>query len=193
MTVLVGYASAHGSTKGVAEAIAERVRLAGLAAEVLPIDEIAGLDAYEGIILGRAVHDQAWLPQGLAFLRAHAVELAARPVWLFSVSSVGDSSSFFGRRATRLFQRLKRVPEARRRIDQAIGPRGHRDFSGAIQRDHWTTSGSVFLRVFGGRYGDHRDWEGIARWADGIAAALRPRSDVVPMSTPPESEGDHRG
>jgi menaquinone-dependent protoporphyrinogen oxidase len=57
-------------------------------------------------------------------------------------------------------------------LRSAIDPREHRNFAGAIARTDWSAAGSAFLRIMGGRYGDHRNWPAIDDWAGGIAADL---------------------
>jgi menaquinone-dependent protoporphyrinogen oxidase len=170
--VAVGYETAHGSTKGIANEITERLKRAGIEAVVQPIEELGALDGYDAIVLGSAVHNQAWLPRAAAFVTAHRAELAALPVWLFSVSSVGDSSSFFGSRVAGLMRRARSEPRDITGFRTALRPRGHRNFAGAVERSHWDRAGHLFLKAFGGRYGDHRDWPDIDAWADGIARQL---------------------
>lgn len=72
----------------------------------------------DAAVLGSAIHNQVWLPEAATFVMSHVRELAIRPVWLFSVGSVGDTSSFFGPRVERLFpseadrdERGGRLPE----------------------------------------------------------------------------------
>ena len=101
MKVLVGYASAHQSTKGIANV------WLGFPSEVRSIDDVETLESYD-VVLGSAIHNQVWLPRAAAFVRTHADDLAHRPVWLFSVSSVGETSSFPGPRTTRFVRRMRK-------------------------------------------------------------------------------------
>ncbi len=171
-TVLVAYASAHGSTRGIAQAIAERLTQAGLHADVRAIADSDGVDSYDALVLGSAIHNRAWLPQASAFLRSHASGLAGRPVWLFSVSSVGETSSFFGPRLSRFVQRVRRDTPEMAGFRRTVALRDHRDFAGVIKASHWSRLGDLFMKAFGGTYGDHRDWRDIDAWADGIARRL---------------------
>jgi menaquinone-dependent protoporphyrinogen oxidase len=175
MNVLVGYASAHESTKGIAEEIQNRLVKSGLQADVRAIDEVDALETYDAVVLGSALHNMKWLPPAAAFVRSHAAELSRRPIWLFSVGSLGETSSFLGQRAATLFRRMrgKRDTQEMAGFRQTIRPRDHRNFAGAIERNHWNRAGDVFLRALGGSYGDHRDWRDIDTWAEGIAAQLR--------------------
>ena len=172
MRVLVGFASAHGSTEGIAREITDRLVEAGLPADVHSIDEIDSLGQYDAVVLGSAIHNTAWLPDATAFVRKHAADLACRPVWLFSVSSVGDTTSFLGPRATRFIQRRRKDTKELSGFRQAIRPRDHRHFAGAIERSHWNVVGHLFLKACDGSYGDHRDWRDIDAWADGISRQL---------------------
>src|SRR3954462_12538974 len=172
MTVLVGYASARASTQGIAEEIGDQLLKAGVRAIVRPIRDVRQLTFYDSVVLGSAIHNGAWLPEASAFLAEHANELSSLPLWLFSVSSVGDTSSCFGPRVTRLIRRARKttlpVPDAR------LWPqfRGHRDFAGAIERGQWGHVGDLFLKVCGGVPGDHRDWQAVGEWARGIAGQV---------------------
>jgi menaquinone-dependent protoporphyrinogen oxidase len=155
--VLVGYATAHGATRGVAERIGTRL----------------------AAVLGSAVHTGNWLPEGAEYLRRHAAALGRRPVWLFSVSLPGHHSNALKPRVTRWLRPRLKDPAAVSETRTVIRPRDHRAFAGAIRRDHWGLAGDVVFRLIGNGYGDHRDWAEIDAWADGIARRLRPAGDAV--------------
>lgn len=172
MDVLVGYASEHGSTRGVAERLAGRLRSQGLTAEACPVDGAADPGGYRACVLGSAIHSGDWLPAAGEFLQRHAHILACRPVWVFSVSTVGERTSAFPDPvATRLRQVLQ-LPAAIAAVTGAVQPRGHHRFAGVVAGEHWGLTGRVFMTGLGGRYGDHRDWAEIEAWADGIARDL---------------------
>jgi menaquinone-dependent protoporphyrinogen oxidase len=171
MRVLVGYASAHGSTAGIAEAVARRLGRHELDVDVRSVAEVDAVD-HDAVVLGSAVHSGAWLPPATAFVHDHVPALAQRPVWLFSVSSVGETTSVFRPRVARLMRRLRGEPKGIDRMREAVGARGHRNFAGIVQPEHWGRAGTLFLKALGGSYGDHRDWADIDDWADRIAAQL---------------------
>lgn len=173
MKVLVGYDSAYGSTKGIAKEITDRLTHAGLPVEIRPVDEIDAIRNYDAVVLGSAIHNMAWLPRAAAFMRDHTTDIAGRPVWLFSVSSVGETSSFFGPRVAGIMRRTRREPKDIAGFRQTVEPRDHRTFAGAVERTHWNLAGHLFLKTFGGNYGDHRDWSDIDAWADRIAEQLQ--------------------
>jgi len=171
-SVLVAYASAHGSTKGIAKMIGDRLSRAGLHADVSPIDEVEALERYDAVVVGSAIHNQAWLAPAAAFVRNRATILSKQPVWLFSVSSIGETSSFFGPKVANFIRRMRKESREMAGLRLAIRPRDHRNFAGAVQPADWGRFGALFLTVLGGTHGDHRDWEDIGAWADGIAQSV---------------------
>lgn len=170
MRVLIAYASAHGSTRSVAERIAARLRERGLTAECLPMPGPGGdagsLAPYEAAVLGSAIHNRAWLPGAREFVRAHADELAARPVWLFGVGMPAALArplqGLAGRERSRAMGSLSRL----------VGARGTRLFSGVVAADQFPLVSRIVLRLMGGHYGDFRDWHAIDAWAQTIATHL---------------------
>ena len=166
MSVLVAYATAHGSTKQVAARIAERLRAAGAVVDLRAADDVDDASTYSAVVLGSAVHNGRWLTPASALL-ARIGERSAGELWLFSVCTVGETTSFLGPRLSRLARGRRPLPEE---IARTGAP--HRYFAGVIERSHWNVLGRLFFLVTGGSYGDHRDWEDIERWSDQIAGAL---------------------
>jgi menaquinone-dependent protoporphyrinogen oxidase len=178
MCVLVAYATDHGSTRGVADRITDRLRQRDVDAEARAVTDVLEVPRYEAVVLGSAIHGGKWLPSARQFADRNAAPLRERPVWLFSVSTLGDEESMFPPRvANRMRALRKETPEAAE-MRWLLHPREHRNFAGAIVRSHWPATGRAFFRAAGGRYGDHRNWPAIDAWADLIAAQLHVKSSV---------------
>ena len=176
MRVLVAYATDHGSTRGVADRIADRLQQHRVDAEARAVADVLEVSRYEAVVLGSAIHGGQWLPLARQFAERNAALLREWPVWLFSVSTLGDEESMFPPRvADRLRAWRKETPEAAG-MRRLLHPREHRNFAGAIARSHWPASGRAFFWATGGRYGDHRNWPAIDAWADRIAAQLNVKS-----------------
>jgi menaquinone-dependent protoporphyrinogen oxidase len=173
MAVLVGYASAHGSTRGIAERIAAQLGENGFAVAIRPVDEIDDVNEFDAVVVGSAIHDGAWLPEGSDFVHRHLTALATRPLWLFSVGLVGDSSSAFPGAVAAQLRALRRSPKEIAHFRKVTHALDHAEFAGAIQRDQWPRSDRVIFRGMRGRYGDHRDWDDIDAWTDEIVTGLR--------------------
>ena len=93
-SVLVTYASRFGSTRGVAKRIAARLTEHGSRVELNSVDEVDDESAYDAVVVGGAVFNRRWMPEGEGFVRRNLGALAGRPVWLFSVGTFGDSKRF---------------------------------------------------------------------------------------------------
>jgi len=166
MRLLVSYATAHGSTQQVAEAIAARLSTAGFDVTTRAAGDVADVASYDASVVGSAVHNQRWLPPAAALV-ARLRDYPTRPLWTFSVCTIGETTSFLGPRLSRLARSRRPLPSGAAEPDAR-----HRFFAGAIERSHWNILGRLFFAVTRGTYGDHRDWEDIDRWADMIATHL---------------------
>jgi len=170
--VLVAYATFHGSTQGIAEHIGRRLSGRGVEVDVLPVQPPPLLAGYDAVIAGSAIHGGAWLEEGTGFMQQNGEELGKRPLWLFSVGSVGERSSAFGRRFSKFLYRMLKQPKGIAPLWPVLQPRGHHWFAGVVEPAQWGSVGGAFMKLFGGRYGDLRNWQEIDDWTDSIASAL---------------------
>jgi menaquinone-dependent protoporphyrinogen oxidase len=173
MAVLVAHASVHGSTEQIADRIAARLREQGLDAVSRPVADVTGLTGFDAFVIGSAIHGGDWLPAGAAFLAGQLAVLAAHPVWLFSVSSIGEGSSAFPGLIERRLRPATRIPRAITAVSADLRPREHHAFAGVISARRWGWAGRILLVTFGGRSGDHRNWQEVDAWAMRIASQLR--------------------
>ena len=67
--MLVAYASRMGSTREIAEAVADRLRSSGLSVDVRACVDDPDPTGYAGVVVGSAVYVRRWLPGARAFLR----------------------------------------------------------------------------------------------------------------------------
>ena len=110
-------------------------------------------------------------------LARNAGVLAERPVWLYSVSLVGERSSAFRPVVARCLRRLKAgsATEIPADLRAAIGPLGRHDFAGGVAPGHWPATGRLVFRLMGGRYGEYTDWHEVDEWAAAVADGLAGR------------------
>jgi menaquinone-dependent protoporphyrinogen oxidase len=188
MAVLVGYASVHGSTRGIAERIAAQLGEAGLQVAIRHVDQIDEVRSFDAVVLGSAIHDAAWLPEASDFVHRNLVVLGKVPVWLFSVGLVGESSSAFPNGVAAQLRALRRGPKEIGHFRKATQARDHAIFAGAIERDHWPMADRVIFRGMGGRYGDHRDWDDIDAWTAEIVAGVQAEADISPIEPSPGTQ-----
>jgi menaquinone-dependent protoporphyrinogen oxidase len=163
--ILVAYASKHGSTTGIAEGIAARLRAADHEVDVGPVAEVADVGTYDAYVIGSAVYYGSWMKEATAFVESNTAWLARRPVWLFSSGPVGPAAP----------ADPKELPALR----QAIAPLDHRVFYGALDRHHLSIGERIVVGAVKAPDGDYRDWERIDAWADEIALEIA-KPEAVP-------------
>jgi menaquinone-dependent protoporphyrinogen oxidase len=81
--ILVAFATMSGSTAEVARAIGEEIAGKGGQVEVLPLEKVGALDAYDAVILG-APMNMGWHRPALEFLRRNSKELERIPLAIFA-------------------------------------------------------------------------------------------------------------
>lgn len=94
MTILVAVASKHGSTREIAQVIADELRTAHLAVDLQDAGAVGDIAGYDAVILGSAVYMGSWLPDAHSELaQRHHAALATLPVWVFSSGPLGTHDS----------------------------------------------------------------------------------------------------
>ena len=161
MKVLVTVASKHGNTRGIGEAIGASLTDAGIDVVVSAPEETADLQEFNAVIIGSGVYVGKWLPDARSFVERHADELRERPIWLFSSGPLGDPP------------KPAEDPVDIGALVELVGARGHRLFTGNLDREQLGLGERAVTRMVRAPYGDFRAWPEIRAWAAEIAAALR--------------------
>ena len=161
MNVLVAYASKHGATQGIAEAIAEQLRVRGLTAQAVGAGADTDLDATDAVVLGSAIYAGHWRDEAVDFARANKDILAALPVWLFSSGPLGED-----------VEDEEQQPKQLEELERDLQPNEHKVFFGALDRSKLAFGERMIAKAVKAPDGDFRDWDAIRAWADQIADAL---------------------
>ncbi|UJA19405.1 flavodoxin [Thermoleophilia bacterium SCSIO 60948] len=168
MTVHVVTASRHGSTTEVGEAIARRLREAGLDARRVDAGSLDGLPPQsEPVVLGSPIYGGRWQRSARRILDLLAAEKhGARVVHIFSLGPLGEP-----RHPT------DAQPEAEVTSYSAWHAHSAPVFAGRLERARLGPIERLMVRATGAPEGDFRDWPAIRRWADEIASGLRAGRD----------------
>ncbi len=158
--VLVAYATKHGSTAEIANAIGARLHEVGLDADVRPARDVRDLAGFGAVVLGSAVYALRWQGEAVDFLKRHERELAGRPVWLFSSGPLDRSAD----------DADLPMPKAIVGLAGRIGIRGHTTFGGRLAPDAKGFVERLIIRRGGA--GDWRNFERIRGSAATIAEQL---------------------
>lgn len=93
--ILVAYTTMAGSTAEVARAVGEELASRGFQVDVLPLDEVAGRAAYDGVVVGGPMI-LGWHRAALRFLRRNRQAFQRLPLAVFvtamSLTQTGEAS-----------------------------------------------------------------------------------------------------
>ena len=123
-------------------------------------DEVESLDDYDAVVVRSAVYVGGWVASAAQFIDRHRAALGKKPVWLFSSGPLGNPP------------RPAEVPLDAARLAEQVGARGHRVFSGKLDRARLGLAERATVKLVRAPYGDFREWPEIESWAGEIAAAL---------------------
>ena len=158
MKVLVTVASKHGSTIEIGEAIAATLTQEGHQVDLLEPSAVRDVKPYDAVILGSGVYIGHWIESAKEFADHYAMALREKPVWIFSSGPLGTKPA--------------ESPVDVTQIIRLVGPREHRVFYGALERDRLGFGERAIIGMVHAPYGDFRDWDAITEWARGISAEL---------------------
>ena len=192
--ILVAYATMAGSTAEVAQAVAEEIAKGGLQVDVLPLDEVQELEAYDGVVVG-APMIMGWHRAASGFLKKHRDAFRRIPLAVFvmamSLTQTGEDS--VGGVPVTVDEKLPKPPEKDGRL--SFRERYAR-LSNYLQPILAATRPAkpVSIGIFGGRLeygrlkwwavlfamlvirapaGERRNWSAIRSWAAGLSTAFR--------------------
>ncbi len=192
--ILVAYATFAGSTVDVARAVGEEIAKSGVQVDVLPLSEVKGLAAYEGVVVGGPMI-MGWHRAALGFLKKHRAAFQRIPLAVFvmamSLTQTGETSVDgvpvdvdeklpkppekegrlnFRERYARLANYVRPILRATRPVKPVkIGVFGGRLEYGRLK---WWAVLFVML-IVQAPAGDRRNWPAIRSWAAGLPAALQ--------------------
>lgn len=160
ITVLLAYASKHGSTREIVEAIGRELEATGLTTDVRDVADVRSLDDVDAVVAGSAIYVGQWQPAAVRFIDQHVERLKQLPVWLFSSGPIGVDPF------------PKEDPPATAELVEKAGAREYRRFAGKLDRRRLGFGERLVSRVVRAPEGDFRQWQEIREWAREIAAEL---------------------
>ena len=191
--ILVAYATMAGSTAEVAEAVANELAKAGLAAEARPITEVRDLAGYAGVVVGGPMI-MGWHREARRFLKTHRRALQTVPLAVFvtAISLTQPETTTLAGVPITIDEHLPKPParpgrlslcERHTQLSRYVSPilkavRPARPvsvglFAGRLEYGRLPWWAVVFvMTVIQARAGDRRDWDAIREWAAGLPAAM---------------------
>jgi len=160
MQVLVTVGSRHGSTREIGAEIAQVLARAGHSVQMLDPDEVTSVAGFDAVVLGSAVYVGRLVASVRALAERLEGPLAEVPLWLFWSGPIGNPP------------RPVEQPDDVEHLVRRLAPRGHRAFTGRLERRELGMAERALVAVVGAAPGDYRDFEDVGRWAESIAEEL---------------------
>jgi menaquinone-dependent protoporphyrinogen oxidase len=158
--ILLAYASATGTTVGVAQAIAQTLSGRGFGVDVRPVKEDPQVEGYQAVLVGSAVQYGDWLPEAIEYVRNHQEALKRVPVGLFCVHIRNTANDEQSRR-----NRLAYLDKVR----SLVRPVAEGFFPGRFNRQ----GAALMLPGLVARFiptTDLRNWDKIRAWSQTVFA-----------------------
>lgn len=170
-SVLIAYATRGGSTAEVARAMGAAMQDAGVAVEVLAVNQVNSLAGREAMILGAPLYMGRFPKEFHRFLHLHHEALQGMHPWVFAVGPTRNQPKDFEGARHQAEKQLSRYAW--------LHPEELHVFGGRWSTQNLPFPFSLLLRLPGNPLAkipaeDIRDWEGIKQWAIGIARRIRP-------------------
>jgi menaquinone-dependent protoporphyrinogen oxidase len=194
LRILLVYATRHGSTREVADAVAEELRAAGHEVDQRPAAEAPGPAGYDALVVGGPMI-MGWHRQALRFVTKNRADVERLPTALFitaasltetgetdvqGVPIVKDPWLAKAPRDTAKLRRKERYALPQHYLGDVlkkaapVRPRSVAFFAGSLDLTTMNIVEKLFvLLVVGATPGDGRNWKAIREWGAGLGEMLR--------------------
>jgi menaquinone-dependent protoporphyrinogen oxidase len=141
----------------------------GAQVDVHPMQTVTDLTPYQAVVAGSAIQDRQWLPEAMQFMHTHQSELRQKPFAMFTLCmtlAMRNGESY----RPDVMAWLAPVRAVAQPVSEGL-------FAGVLYirkipafSNRLKFRLSVAFRVWS--EGDHRDWEAIRAWANGLHSVL---------------------
>jgi menaquinone-dependent protoporphyrinogen oxidase len=171
MNVLVGYASAHGSTAEIAQEIGRILAEYGNEVTVANVADVQDASKYDAFVLGSAIHAGMWLTEMSQFITRAGDRVAARPFYYF-MTCIRVLEDFGYEHVIANYINHQIMDRLRPR--EIVAFAGKLEMSAVDWDERWTLSARYDGSGIPGSYNnDFRDWDKIRDWARHVGDDLR--------------------
>jgi len=161
--VLIAYSSKQGSTKEVAETMAQTLENDTFDVDVKNMDSVANVIDYDCVIVGAPINGMKWVDYAVNFIGIHQMDLQDKQTAYFSLSY----TAVLGRKMWR-----KQISKAFDVVSKQVAPVKTGIFGGKVDGE----MPAVLRFVFGvpkGTPSDQRDWKQIEEWTKDLSMKLK--------------------
>jgi menaquinone-dependent protoporphyrinogen oxidase len=162
-SVLVAHATTYGSTREVAQVVAETLGEGGVSVELRAAADVAGVEGHSAVVLGGPLYFFRLHKDARKFLAHHRRSLERLPVAVFVLGPFNDKQEEFDGARQQLGRALAKEPWLKPAAIAVFGGR----FDPERLRFPHNNPGMRKLPA-----SDIRDWDEIRRWARSLPVAL---------------------
>jgi menaquinone-dependent protoporphyrinogen oxidase len=157
-SILIAYATKHGSTREVADSLADALHENDLEVTTVPAAQVNDLSPYDAVVIGGSLYAGRWHPDALDFLKRHLGVLETMPVAVFAMGPRTMETSEVAHSRAQLDHALAKVP--------GVDPFAVTILGGVLDPRK--------LRFPFNRMpaSDARDWNAVHAWASDLAQAF---------------------
>lgn len=160
MKVLVAHASKHGSTREIAQEVADVLTGRGVDATCVPADEVESVSGYDALVLGAAIYAGSWPKSAKKLVTKVVSEAPKVPSWVFSSGPVGNPLG------------PAEIPAGPRELAAKLHLCEHKVLPGALDRSKLSLLERGIVGAIKIDDGDYRDWDAVRDWGGRIADRL---------------------
>lgn len=171
MRILIAYASAHGSTRDVAEFIGRVFRVYDVEVTVANVKDVQSVDGYDAYVLGSAIHGGLWLQEMCSFTDRFGDQLAQK-ITYFWINCIRALEADGYEHALKYYIDHNALRSFNVR-DIAVFA-GKLNTDAITRQEQWYLASNYDGKMTAGNIkDDFRDWEAIAAWANSAAKELK--------------------
>lgn len=163
-TILVAYATVHGSTLEVAQSIADSLRGHGLTIDLQPARQVRSLVGFRGVVLGAPLYMFHWHGDAKSFLSRHRAALESLPLSIFALGPFHNKP--------------EEITSARETLDKELAafpwlkPAAVEMFVGKYDPARLRFPYNLIPALKKMPASDERDWPAIQAWAEHVSDSL---------------------
>lgn len=161
--ILIAYATQHGSTAEIAQAVGKELTAAGFGVEVAELKNVRSLQEYDGIVIGAPLYMGGLMKDVAQFVGRYRTELSLLPVASFAVGLTPVSKNAGN---------VDHAMECLHTSLSPVKPVGTILFAGRLDPAGLGFIQRKMMELGKVPPGDFRDWDLIAAWAREIPGKM---------------------
>lgn len=156
-TALIGYATHAGTSRDIAEIVAQTLAASGYEVRVAELGQRPAIDQASLVVVGSGIEAGQWYPEATSWIAEHAEQLRACRVAVFNACLKATEPD-----------KLDVALSYNNAVVERTGAVANQSFPGRFVPEKINWWRRIFLKVMQQPAQDHLDREAVRRWASGL-------------------------